>query len=328
MLEYRLYDLLEVNPKASQEEIKRAYRRLALKLHPDRGGDAKAFQELSNAYEVLSNPERRALYDRMGDEGMGEAVSPQPRSPTHDIFDILGDQGAGPFADLFGFGTNRPTQVEMSVTLEEAYLGTSRQIRARRSLVCRSCHGQGGSLLCLNCEGSGFSIHRRMGPSFLQQVRVPCRGCRGLGFIGQPCSQCRGSGLQQEQQVLSAMLPPGVHDGHLVACYTLDGRSCDDVMFLVRVQQHPRFKRSGDDLHIAVELGLADALLGKPVRLRHLDGRELKLRPKGLKPGIHVVQGEGMPKVDSNERGDLHLRLEVRAMSQEDCGEEPGCEVH
>eukprot|EP00913_Durusdinium_trenchii_P014632 g13731.t1 len=151
--------------------------------------------------------------------------------------------------------------------------------------------------------------------------------CVGVGAFLQPSAQPMTELALRASMKQSAFAQSGSAESRgdsatrvLGTELIIEAKSCDDVMFLVRVQQHPRFKRSGDDLHIAVELGLADALLGKPVRLRHLDGRELKLRPKGLKPGIHVVQGEGMPKVDSNERGDLHLRLEVAFPNELDIG--------
>lgn len=307
----RLYDLLGVKPEASPEEIRRAYRRLALKLHPDRGGDSKAFQELSNAYEVLSNSERRAVYDRFGEEGLQDALSPTHGSRGQDIFDILRSQGGGVFADLFGFSRLQPIQVQISVTLEEAYLGTSRQLRIRR-LSCSSCQGRGASVLCASCEGSGVSLHRRTGPGFVQQVQVTCPHCRGRGFVGQPCSQCHGSGTREEQQEVSVAVPAGVQNGHLLPCHFVDGRRCNDVVCMVKVKRHLRFERLGDDLHSAVEVSLSDALLGV-IRLQHLDGRCITLRPKKvLKPGsLYTLQGAGMPKVNSHERGDLHLHLQV-----------------
>lgn len=309
----RLYDLLGVKPEASHEEIRRAYRRLALKLHPDRGGDSKAFQELAHAYEVLSNEERRAAYDRFGDEGPLDALSPSPRRhPAEDIFDILGSRGGGAFAE-FGFGRSKPTQVQVSVTLEEAYFGTSRRLRILRTVSCSSCQGQGASVLCTACQGSGFSIHRRAGPGFLQQVQVTCPQCRGRGFVGQPCSQCHGSGTRQETQELSVAIPPGVRDGHLLPLYSLDGRRLNDMLCLVTVKRHARFERSGDDLHLAVEVSLSDALLEEAIRLQHLDGRDITVRPdKVPKPhSLHILQGEGMPKVGSQERGNLHLHFKV-----------------
>eukprot|EP00434_Breviolum_minutum_P038019 symbB.v1.2.033713.t4/scaffold4175.1/size43496/3 len=342
MVPSRFYDLLGVKPEASPEEIRRAYRRLALKLHPDRGGDSRAFQELSNAYEVLSNSERRAVYDRFGEEatnifckawdilctrssqGLQDTLS-----PTHgqDIFDILRSQGGGLFADLFGFGRlNQPIQVRISVTLEEAYLGTSQQLRIRR-LSCSSCQGRGASVLCASCEGSGVSIHRRAGPGFVHQVQVTCPHCRGRGFVGQPCSQCHGSGTREEQQEVSVAVPAGVENGHELPCHFVDGRRCNDVVCMVKVKRHMRFERLGDDLHSAVEVSLSDALLGvirqvgsriswieghfklhQLDRLQHLDGRCITLRPKKvLKPDIMSC----CPEVNSHERGDLHLHLQV-----------------
>ncbi|CAE8645060.1 unnamed protein product, partial [Polarella glacialis] len=332
--EIRLYDVLGVAPEVSAQEIRKAYRQLALKHHPDRGGDARVFQELSAAYEILSDPDRRQLYDRLGEKGCSRHLQGEqtpgshPEGPPRSVFaaDLLG----GFFESLFGadgFLGSRPrasgTQAitcTLRVSLEELFTGTARKVVVKsRTAACDQCQGlEATSKLCSSCQGKGRRVFRRsLSPGFVQQVETQCPDCRGQGRSrslpkDSCCYACHGSGQRQEQEVpLEVTVPAGARNGQSVVLLGAGHRPFKDqpagnVVVLLQAQPHQCFERQGDDLLAAVKIPLADALGGGgAARLQHLDGRQLLLRPgpgEVIKPfSWRRVRGEGMPKIQATE---------------------------
>ena len=321
-----LYDLLEVDPNASADDIKKSYRRLARALHPDANpGDAAAearFKEVSAAYEVLSDPQRRAQYDQFGDAG------PQAGNPFgggggfQDIFDAFFSQmnpnqgRRGPMA-----GADMETVVTLS--LSDAAFGAAHDISLRVPVPCGDCGGSGAEAgtapePCGDCGGSGEV--RRVRQSLLGQMITasPCGRCQGLGqTITSPCSTCHGDGRITQERTLTIDVPAGVESGTTLR---LDGRGAagprggpaGSLYVHVDVTPDPRFERVGDDLHTVVHLGMAQVAIGTEVSVATLDGPvDVAISP-GTQSGVVLRQrGLGITHLRGRGRGDLHVHVQV-----------------
>ena len=323
------YALLGVSPGASDDDIKRAYRRMARELHPDStGGDSAAearFKEVTRAYEVLRDPERRARYDRFGPEGVD--------GPVQGTGDVFGG-GLGDLFDAF-FGGNvggrrrggpvRGDDAEMVIelTFREAVFGVTREITTDAPVACATCEGSGAragttAVSCPECKGSGEL--RRVRQSILGQVvtAVPCRRCNGMGeVVASPCPDCRGDGRRAESRTFSVDIPAGVDHASTLR---LSGRGpagprggpAGDLYVHLAVQNDERFVRSGDDLHAELHVSMAQAALGVGLDFETLDGSE----PIAVAPGTqtgHVVRlrGHGVPHVRGRGRGDVVVQVVV-----------------
>ena len=324
------YALLGVSPHATDEEIKRAYRRMARELHPDStGGDAEAearFKEVTRAYEVLRDPERRARYDRFGPDGvdapaggMGDAFF---GGGLGDIFDAFFGGGAG---QRRRSGPVRGSDAEVVVELEfrEAVFGVQREIAVETPVACSTCQGSGArpgttAMRCPECQGTGEQ--RRVRQSILGQVvtAVPCPRCQGLGeAIASPCSDCRGDGRRMEQRTFTVDVPAGVDHGSTLK---LSGRGpagprggpAGDLYVHLAVRPDLRFTRQGDDLESVLHVSVTQAALGMSQEFETLDGAETLVIPPGTQTG-HVVRlrGKGVPHVRGRGRGDLHVNVVV-----------------
>lgn len=323
------YELLGVPRTAGEQEIKKAFRRLARELHPDVSDDPNAeerFKEVVEAYEVLSSSERRELYDRFGHAGL------RSRGFTPTAFDLgrLGDLFAAFFGDdLFGVGT-RPRSArgadiaaEVEIELAEAATGTKRDVPFQVAVVCSACGGDGAEpgtvrATCRACGGAGRlqEISRSV---FGQFVRTQtCPGCGGAGtVIDRPCDDCDGSGRALEERRLEVEIPAGIHDGQRIRISgeghagLLGGRA-GDLYVLVRVSPDPRFVREGNDIFSTVDLTITQAALGATVAVATLDGEvELEFEP-GTQPGeIRVLRGHGMPVLQGHGRGDHRILVNV-----------------
>lgn len=325
------YQLLGVGRDASDEEIKSAYRRKARELHPDRtGGDAGAearFKEVSIAYEVLRDPERRARYDRFGPDGVDV--------PMGGMGDIFGGGGLGDIFDaFFGGGMSTPrrrgpvrgsdAEVLLELDLREAAFGAEREVTVEQPVVCDACSGSGArpgttAMRCPECQGTGEL--RRVRQSILGQVvtAVPCSRCQGVGeYVPSPCPDCAGDGRRRMQRSFTVEVPAGVDDGSTLR---LTGRGPagrrggppGDLYVHLAVRPDERFSRHGDDLHAPVEVSLTQAALGTRVELETLDGPETVTVAPGTQSG-HVVRmrGRGVPHVRGRGRGDLLVEVVVR----------------
>jgi molecular chaperone DnaJ len=323
------YALLGVGRTANDEELKRAYRKLARELHPDaNGGDPASearFKEVTVAYETLRDPERRRRYDMFGESGGGRGAAPG---------DIFGGGLGDLFESFFGqspFGGTRPSgprrgddvELVLDVAFEEAVFGVTREVVYRGVVGCTECAGTGAApgtapVTCAECRGQGQV--QRVRQSILGQVVTTgvCPTCRGLGeTIATPCSACRGEGRRAEEQRVNVEIPPGVDDATTLRVQgagsaAVRGGVPGDLYVHLRVAPHERFERAGNDLVAAFHVPLTQAALGAELEFATLDGTEQITVPAGTQTGRVVrLKGRGVPHVRGRGRGDLHVRLVV-----------------
>jgi len=328
------YEVLGVGREASPEEIKKVYRKMALKYHPDRNpGDnasEETFKEASEAYEVLGDPDKRARYDRYGHEGLRSAFSPggfQWSDFTHfgDFEDILG----GMFGQFFGMGglgggrqsnRGRDLRVTLNITLEEAFKGTESEIALTRLEICEKCAGSGVSAgsrprTCPRCRGAG---QLRIMQGFFS-INTTCDVCHGEGrIIDHPCASCAGHGRVNARARLKVAVPRGVDHGMRLRLSGegeagVKGGPRGDLYVVVNVEEDERFQRDGDDLLCEVPVKFAQAALGAEIKVPSLHGDQ----PLAIPPGTQThkafrLRGRGMPRVrDGQSYGDLYVRVIV-----------------
>ncbi len=327
------YEILGVDRQADEAALKTAYRKLALKFHPDRNpGDKHAeasFREAAEAYGVLSDGQKRAAYDRFGHQGLngggGGGGGFDPNQFT-DFEDILGAFG---FGDLFGGGGGRRARgpargedirYDLTISLEDAVKGTSAEIQVPRHDQCTRCKGNGaepndGLTTCPICKGRGEVLYQQ---SFLS-IRRTCGQCNGRGqIIRQPCVQCKGEGVMRSERKLKVNVPAGVDTGTRLKQSSAghpgpDGSRAGDLYIVLRVKEHPVFQRHENDLHCLIPVNVAQAALGMDVELLTFDGVESVKVPEGTQSGEQVrVRGKGVPFLNGGGRGDIIVHIEVR----------------
>ncbi len=332
------YEVLGVDKNASTSDIKKQYRKLALKFHPDRNNTTDAaehFKEISEAYAVLSDETKRQLYDQHGHAGVDGKYS------TEDIFsgargnfdDVFGGSGFDSlFEQMFGGqrggGGGGPSQrqgadrlYETTVTLEDVLHGTPVEINIQKQIICKTCMGSGcregtKKIVCHPCGGRGqVQRSRRMGfASFV--TMSPCRECRGQGFmIESPCKECKGRGTYKAKKEIGFRIPPGVVDGD----YTISGEGDEvpdghngDLIVRVRVKKHELFERDGKDIHMSLPISMVDAALGLTMTVPTLDGKERINIDSGSQPDdIIKIRGKGVSHIRSRGKGDMFVHLQV-----------------
>jgi molecular chaperone DnaJ len=333
------YELLGVAKGATPDEIKKAYRKQAMKHHPDKNqGDASAeakFKEISEAYEVLSDDQKRQRYDQFGHEGVKQAFGPGgfdfSRDFTHasDLQDILGNLfggGGGMFDDFFGGGRRRSQggpqrgndlRFNLEIDLEEAAFGSEREVSLPVSEECGDCRGSGMAKgakpeSCRHCGGRGSVIS---GGGFFQ-VRQTCPVCGGAGtMVTNPCAACQGTGRTKAKRHLTLKIPKGVDTGsrlRLTGKGEGGGRGgpSGDLYVVMHVRQHELFERHENDLHCEVPIPLHLAALGGEMQVPTIDGyAKLKLSPGTENGKVFRLRGRGMPDVEGLGRGALHVRV-------------------
>ncbi len=331
------YEVLEVSRRASPEEIKKSYRKLAVKLHPDKNpGDSEAeenFKELGHAYEVLMDEQKRAAYDQYGhaafERGGGFSGA---GGGFHDPFDIFrevfgsGGGGGGIFDHFFGGsqesgGRQRGSDLryDLEIRLEEAASGCEKTIEIRKLEACEDCTGSGAQkdsrvVTCSVCGGRGQVIAAR---GFFQ-VAQTCPNCRGAGtVIEKPCRSCGGEGRNERTSQVKLRIPAGVDDGARLRSSGggeagVRGGNRGDLYVVIHIAAHKMFQRDGHDLHCEVPLPFATAALGGQVQVPTLTGPiDLKI-PPGTQSGTNFrVRSQGMPVLQSSSKGDLYIRVEV-----------------
>jgi molecular chaperone DnaJ len=326
------YEILGVARDASDIQIKSAYRKLALKYHPDRNpGDAKAeeaFKEAAEAYAIISDPDKRSAYDRFGHAGVSGAgaggFDPNAFAGFEDIFGNLGDLFG--FGDMFGGRRRRggpqrgaDLRYDLEISFEESFTGTETAIQIPREETCETCKGSGaaeGSApeTCSQCKGSG---QQRFQQGFLTVAR-PCPTCRGAGrIISKPCQACRGAGRVGRERKITAKIPAGIATGQRLRLYGEGehgsaGGPPGDLYVVVHVQEHEYFQREGDDLYCDLPIHFPTLALGGEVRVPTMVGDEEIKVPAGTQAGAKFkLRGRGMPNVSGRGHGDLYAIARV-----------------
>lgn len=331
-----LYEVLGLRPDAGAEEIKRAYRRQAREHHPDAGGDAERFKEVTHAYEVLSDPERRARYDRFGDDGTSSARGGGGGGDPFGFGGGIGDVidaffGAGFGGGGGGFGgapqrerSGRDVLVGVELTLEEVLTGVTREVQVEVAATCDGCAGNGSSdgtspARCTTCNGSGRVQRMVRTPLGSMATASGCSACGGTGrSVANACRTCRGEGRRVQRRTLEVEIPAGLEDGDRIPQRGQgeagrQGAPAGDLYLQVQVAPHPFLERDGRSLHTRVRVPLTTALLGGTVRVPALDGTQHDVQvPAGVQPGeVLLVTRAGLPVRGGGRRGDLHLHVDV-----------------
>lgn len=331
------YEVLGVSKDASDSDLKKAFRSLARKYHPDKNPDdpdsERMFKEVQEAYAVLSNPDQRRQYDMFGHESPGG--SPFGPGGFQGVNINLDDLFSGGFESIFSgmFGGGQSSRsrrgndvlLRHSVTLEQILDEEEIEISAELSAVCESCRGTGAKSeddiqICSTCNGQGRIMQQaRVGP-FVQQMVSDCPECGGQGkIIRNPCAECRGTGSAQKLQTLRIQIPRGTEDGLRLRQRgkgePLQNGQPGDLYIQLEVDAHPWFERDGPDLIMALPLGFPEMMLGTQVELPHIDGKPLVIDiPTGSKPSeTIIVRGRGMPHRRGRGRGDVTVLLKLFA---------------
>jgi molecular chaperone DnaJ len=325
------YEVLGVARDASEAEIKKAFRGRARELHPDVNRHDPAaeeqFKELAGAHEVLSDPERRAIYDRYGHEGLRSGGFEPTFADLSDILETF--FGAGdPFSSLFGGGGRGRARgadiaAQVELTLEEVARGASKDVEFESMVACSHCRGNGAEpgtpiVTCSRCGGTG-QLQTASRTPFGQLLRAHvCDRCNGAGKIPeQPCTTCRGSGRKRERQVFTVDVPAGIEDGQRIRVSGRGqagdrGAPSGDLYVLARVAADQRFERHGDELITRLDVPFTDAALGSRVAIPTLEGDEEAELSAGTQPGAVIrLRARGLPSLHGRRRGDLHAVVNV-----------------
>jgi len=326
------YEVLGVSRSAGGEEIKRSYRKLALKYHPDNykgdksEGEAK-FKEVSEAYEVLSDPVKRQRYDRFGHQGLrGSGVHDFSTMGFGDIFSMFQDifSGMGGFTSgVHGEGHGYDLETEVELDLRQVASGAEPTLEFERMDLCETCGGNGSepgttTSRCEECGGYG-QVQQRVQSFFGVSVRIqPCLRCRGKGkLITDPCKKCNGTGRAKKHRTLTVRIPPGVRDGQVIRVRgegepNESGTSRGNLHVYVRVKEHPLLTRRGDDLICSVPITFSQAALGGMIEVPTLAGAEEVEIPAGSQNGDVVsLKGRGLPSMQTGRSGSQHIVMYV-----------------
>ena len=324
--ETRLYDILGCPPNASTSELKKAYRKLALKFHPDKAtGDEEKFKEISYAYEVLSNDEKRTLYDSHGEEALKEGGGMSGFSNADDIFNMFFGAGGRPKRDDT---KTKDIVFELQVTLEELYNGAERNIVVNKNVLCSSCEGKGGAenyvRSCGACNGQGVqTIMHQILPGMMQQSRVVCNECRGQGEVipdRHRCKTCIGKKTINKEKILKIHIEKGMADGQKIVFHEeadqKPKKTPGDLIVVLDEQKHGVYRRKGVDLIMSIELELVESLCGFDRIIDTLDKRQLVISTipgELIRPGdIKTVLNEGMPRQRTLEKGRLIIKFSIK----------------
>ena len=335
MAEKDYYEVLGVPKGASKDQIKDAYRKLALQFHPDRNKSPEAegkFKEVSEAYAVLSDEEKRRQYDSFGKEGVYQRYSQEDIFRGVDFGQFFRGMGFGGFDDVFsqffGGGARRPERGEdltyhLEMRLEDIVEDSHKEIEIPREEVCETCKGSGAKPgtsphTCTNCGGTG-QVQKVQSTGFARLVRVSqCGKCGGRGYVVEsPCRECRGRGTMQRVRKLRVMIPAGVEDGHTLRLRG-EGNSGEngvppgDLYVLVNVAPHRIFARREGDLFLETKVGVVGAMLGTELKVPTLYGDEKLSVPQGTQPGtVFKLKGKGLPRYGGWGKGDEYVKVQV-----------------
>jgi molecular chaperone DnaJ len=330
------YEVLSVSRTATEEEVKRSYRKLAVKYHPDKNPDdphaEEKFKELGEAYDVLMDADKRAAYDRFGHAAFSQGIG--RGGGFHDPFDIFrevfggGGGGGGIFETFFGGGATTDREgrqrgsdlrYDMQITLEEAAFGVDKEIEVRKLDTCAKCAGKGAepgsrTINCPNCGGRGQVISSR---GFFQ-VSQTCPRCRGVGqIIEKPCRACDGEGRAENTSRIKLKIPAGIADGSRLRSSGngeagIRGGPAGDLYVVIHIKEHPIFQREDDNLYCEVPISFTLAALGGEIPVPTLEGKANLKVPAGTQSGqVFKLRGKGVANVNARDHGDLFARLLV-----------------
>lgn len=329
------YEVLSVTRECDEQTLKTSYRKLALQFHPDRNPDNREaeerFKEAAEAYSVLSDPQKRAAYDRFGHQGVngpGASGGGFDESTFADFGDILGDLFG--FGDVFGGSGGRrgrsrvqrgeDVRYDLEISFEDTMKGLSADLQIPRMEACSKCSGtgaepDGGLVTCAACSGRGEVLYQQ---SFLS-IRKTCPTCGGRGkVIRQACSQCRGEGFHRTEKKLKVNVPAGVDNGTRLRLTGEGnpgppGSQPGDLYVVIKVADHPVFERREFDLHCTLPVNVAQAALGAEIEVETFDGAQTVRLPEGTQTGANFkMRGLGVPHLNSRARGDLYVHLDVQ----------------
>lgn len=320
------YEILGVSRTATEAEIKKAYRRLAVQHHPDKNPNdhtaEEKFKEAAEAYSVLSDAQKRAAYDRFGHAGVGAGGGFDAGfTNIEDIFDMFG------FGDMFGGRSSRRSSVQrgsdlrydLEITLEDAATGRDEKLKIPRLEKCDECGGSGAEKgtqpeTCITCGGSGQTRYQQ---GFFSVMRT-CPNCQGKGrIVRNPCRECRGQGRIEKERNLEIKIPAGVETGSRLRVAGegeagANGGPSGDLYVVVHVKEHENFERQGSNLYSAVPISFAQAALGAEIKVRTLDGEEDLKIPAGTQTGtVFRLKNHGMPNLSGRGRGDLFVAVSL-----------------
>lgn len=336
------YEVLGVEKSASEDELKKAYRSLAKKYHPDlHPGDAEAearFKEVNEAYEVLSDADKRAKYDQFGFAAFDPSGFQSSAEGFGGFADILNDLfgggfgGFGGFGDIFGGRQANPNapqrgeSIRLSTTIlfEEAAFGCTKEISVPRIEDCESCHGSGCAAgttpeICSNCGGTGSVRTTQRTPFGMMSSTAACPNCGGKGkIIHQPCPDCRGKGKVRRQRKVNVKIPAGIDHGQTISLRGqghsgTNGGSAGDLLITVEVRRHEIFERDGSSILLTMPISITQAALGAELEVPTLDGKVKYDLPEGTQTGaVFRLRGKGVPYLRGNGRGDQYVTVEVQ----------------
>ena len=323
------YEVLGVARAATDQEIKSAYRKLALQFHPDRNPNnpdaEEKFKEASEAYAVLCDGEKRAAYDRFGHAGLGGGTGFDPAS-VQDLGDLFGDFfGLG---DIFGGGTRRRSRTQrgadlredLNLEFEDAIFGTEAKVTVRRHESCEDCKGSGAApgkapVTCRSCNGRGQVRYQQ---GFFSIART-CPACQGTGnVITDPCPKCKGEGRVLRQRTVDTKIPAGVEDGTRIRFSGFGeggvfGGPPGDLYVVLHVKEHAFFEREGNDLHCVIPISFSQAALGAEISVPTFEGEQVLKVPEGTQSGTTLrVRGKGVPVLNGHGKGDLFVEVRIQ----------------
>jgi molecular chaperone DnaJ len=329
--------VLAVSRTVSDQELKSAYRKLAMQYHPDRNPNnpdaEERFKEVTEAYAILADSEKRSLYDRYGHAGVGTAASSGAGfdgTAFQDLGEIFGEFFG--FGDVLGGSGRRRSRVQrgadlredLTLEFEEAAFGTETHVMVRRHEGCEDCQGTGtapgkGPTTCRSCAGQGQVRYQQ---GFFSIART-CASCQGAGrVITDPCLKCKGEGRLLRQRSVEAKIPAGVEDGTRIR-FTGGGEAgpfggpAGDLYVVLHVKEHPFFVREGNDLHCAVPLSVTQAAMGTEIRVPTLEGEHTLKIPDGTQPGTTFrIRNKGVPVLNGHGKGDLYVEVRVQIPSK------------
>lgn len=324
----KYYDILGVKPNSTSDELKKAYRKLAMKYHPDKNpNEGEKFKAISQAYEVLFDPKKREIYDRGGEDAIKEGGSGHSGRSPMDIFDMFFGGGGG--GRSRGPQKGKDVVHQLQVSLEDLYNGSTRKLALQKNIICPKCEGYGGKKgsveTCGNCRGTGMQVRiQQLAPGMVQQIQSVCHECHGQGeriASKDRCKTCNGRKVTRERKILEVHVDKGMKDSQQIRFSGEGDQEPDleagDVVIVLDEEKHSVFERHGSDLALRMELSISEALCGCQKVIETLDKRSLVVQTipgEVIKHGeVKCVMGEGMPQYKNPfEKGRLLVKFEIK----------------